>query len=465
MVTMSDVTARIAQLLREAFGKKIYLPLEKLDKCAVCQRGQDADVKLRWCISCGEILYCSTECQKKDWKAHKSSCGNTDRIDIQSYYSFMASIAYISHMHPEAMRHPALTHKIINSPNPNSGEIIRLPDGVSAKLILLGGKLAPGTLGSAAWWPSALTDKVRHKLLRRITTEGLLLPIMLSSTIALVSEMYTTTSIPAASGDQSTGKRRIRLSHGRWPIADFGLVQGTVRVAPADRLAYYSMYEHAFLMGQDPNEHYWIYFTTLSGDEYFLDCGMMTFNCCTMIDSTPFCRVGLPDMGPTPAFFYGREQEKMLPLMDRVGWKPRKRFSILRNTRLINLIQQKDDPEFCECHDAQTIYSIMDEIAGRECSKWEKDMLMKFLPNHCRITRLNLQGREYLHFPKDPQIIIEIDPGQNVTSGDEDKAYEKYLKKWARRLKKGKVSPNQWENAFNAWKDKPSETRLAMAGV
>ncbi|KAF8955956.1 hypothetical protein BDZ97DRAFT_1672536 [Flammula alnicola] len=445
-------------------GRTIYLPLAKLDMCASCQKTGN-DVKLRLCASCGETQYCSPECQKRDWKTHKVRCGTNDRIDLQSYYPFIASIAHVSHIHPD-IRHPALNHQIVNSPNPNSGDVVEFPNGVSAKLVILGKEVLPTSVGSMEWWPTGATDKIRHKLLRRITSEGLLLPIVLSIAISLVSEIYTTTAIPPSEqpGWQVTGRRRVRLSYNRSPIADFGIVHGSVPVTHQDRLAYYNIDEHAFLMGQDPTDHYWIYFTTLAGDEYFLDCGMFTFNCCLMVETRPYCRYGMPDMRFSPAFFFGREQEKAMPLMDRLGWKPRKRFSILRESRLADILRSTDF-DYCKCHDIPTIYTIMNEIAERDCSDWEKEMMMKFLPNACMIVRLNMQNREYLNFPKEPQVTIETDPGE-VISGDseEDKAFAVYLKKWARKLKKGKISPDQWESAFRAWQFQPYESRMKMAG-
>ncbi len=68
---------------------EVYLPLEKLDKCAVCKK---SDARLMTCGSCAEVsaclllwnslsnkickvIYCSQECQKKDWKLHKADCG------------------------------------------------------------------------------------------------------------------------------------------------------------------------------------------------------------------------------------------------------------------------------------------------------------------------------------------------------------------------------------------------------
>ena len=38
-------------------GRKVYLPLEKLDKCSVCGR---TDLKLRWCMSCAEVWWTSS---------------------------------------------------------------------------------------------------------------------------------------------------------------------------------------------------------------------------------------------------------------------------------------------------------------------------------------------------------------------------------------------------------------------
>jgi hypothetical protein len=216
------------------------------------------------------------------------------------------------------------------------------------------------------------------------------------------------------------------------------------------------------MMGQDPDNHYWIYFTTLAGEEYFLDCGMMTFNFCEMVQTAPYC---LPTLGYAPAFFYGKERAKALPLINRLGWKPQQRFSILREKRLAGIVAHFE-LDYCDCHDIPTVNTILDEIAGRQCSQEEKKQTMIFIANACRILRLNMQNRDYLIFPKEPQIIIEIDPGEEgVTIEDEeDRAYSKYLQKWSRKLKKGKVSPDQWLAAFNAWKDKPYEARMRMAG-
>ncbi|KAJ6504642.1 hypothetical protein C8R47DRAFT_1103069 [Mycena vitilis] len=74
-------------------------------------------------------------------------------------------------------------------PNPGLPATI-FPDGSSAKLISLGEPLEPGDIGTAKWWPSAIPDKVRRKLIRRISYEGYALPVAMSICLALLAEIY-----------------------------------------------------------------------------------------------------------------------------------------------------------------------------------------------------------------------------------------------------------------------------------
>ena len=90
--------------------------------------------------------------------------------------------------------------------------------------------------------------------------------------------------------------------------------------------------------------------------------------------------------------------------------------------------------------------------------------MREFLPNACRLLRMNMHSRAYLGFPKEPSIMIETDPGENVKTDEHDEALDKYLKKWSRKLKKGQISPEQWQKAFNSWRDKPLGAKLDMGG-
>lgn len=366
-------------------------------------------------------------------------------------------------MHPD-VPHPGLDHKILNSPNPGSGDICKFPDGTVAKLILLGDKIDIIQSATEEWWPTALSPKVRSKLFRRIACEGFVLPIVLATCIAMVAEIYTTTAIPPTETPdcQYTGRRRVRLYHNRSPLADFGVAKGSARVTGQDRMAYYNIDKNEFMMGQDPQDHYWIYFITVSGEEYFLDCGMMTFNMCLMINGDPYCKYGLPDLSFVPAFWYGHENRRLMPTTELTGRKPHKRFSILRDQEISDILEPTEYFDY----DEETVCDLMDKIANRPCTPLEKKLLMQFLPNAAKVLRLNMQNREYLNFPKEPQIAIEKDPGELAELPDnEDEAFEKYLKKCCRRYKRGKVSPEGMHKAFRTWLDNPHEARMKMAGV
>ena len=49
-------------------------PAPELRKCASCPRttAQDTDGPLKSCARCGLIFYCSTNCQRRDWRRHKT---------------------------------------------------------------------------------------------------------------------------------------------------------------------------------------------------------------------------------------------------------------------------------------------------------------------------------------------------------------------------------------------------------
>lgn len=46
------------------------------DQCAGCGK---VEGKMLKCAKCKNVMYCSRECQKKDWKAHKAHCGSLKR--------------------------------------------------------------------------------------------------------------------------------------------------------------------------------------------------------------------------------------------------------------------------------------------------------------------------------------------------------------------------------------------------
>lgn len=53
--------------------------MEKAKVCNACYKMGGKGVKLMKCKGCGLVRYCSVECQKEDWKAHKEICKKSRR--------------------------------------------------------------------------------------------------------------------------------------------------------------------------------------------------------------------------------------------------------------------------------------------------------------------------------------------------------------------------------------------------
>ena len=46
----------------------------RLEEKYICNGCKIISLKLKICTGCNKVLYCSRECQKKDWKEHKKIC-------------------------------------------------------------------------------------------------------------------------------------------------------------------------------------------------------------------------------------------------------------------------------------------------------------------------------------------------------------------------------------------------------
>jgi len=78
---------------------------------------------------------------------------------------------------------------------------------------------------------------------------------------ALLAEIYTTTS------NAKSEKPRVRLRYRSQPIADFGICRGKAKVDKTDLLGYIYTKTRKYIRGQDPHDHYWLYFTSVRGEE------------------------------------------------------------------------------------------------------------------------------------------------------------------------------------------------------
>nr|GAT49339.1 predicted protein [Mycena chlorophos] len=429
---------------------KLYLPLEKFEKCGKC--GSKDSLKL--CAACNEQTYCSAVCQKDDWKNHKATCGKTDKIQLDSFHAFIAALCDAAHAHNTKPPHPAVRRQIVNAPNPGSRPV-GFPDGTGANLVILGEKLGGDhLLSSRTWFPQALTDKVRSKMFRRITREGMVLPIVMAVSLAILTEFYTTTAGP--------DKRRTRLAYKSSPISDFGIVAGEADVKPQDRLAYWDISDPEDMTlypGQDPNDHYWLYFKTIRGETVLIDCAMFTFNMCTMVNVEPYLVYPMPPLQWSPIYFRGRELDQATPPLYK---KERVRMSVLRSPELRRLMET-DNPRGYHDPEVDIVRGFMKKLAGREVPT-DSDEIEFLFPVliHQRIALANLiRQRKWESWPKNgPDFAIEADPQEVIMTGEleDEEAWAKYLRKF-KKIKKAGGDREELNDAFRKWQAKQDKQR------
>ncbi|KAF7314635.1 hypothetical protein MKEN_00937200 [Mycena kentingensis (nom. inval.)] len=262
-------------------------------------------------------------------EVEKVLAGTTDKLDLESFYPFLAYIAAHAHNHEQKPKHPALLHTIHNAPNPDVPPV-GLPDGSAARLVVLGDPIQADSGGMSHlrhWFPQAASDAVCRKLFRRIQFEGSNLPILVAICLVILSEIYTTKA------DLENRTPRIRLAYKSSPIADFGIVAGSVRVTPQDQLAYFNPAdpEEILMRGQNPDDHYWLYFDTIRGETVTLDFGMYTFNNCLSVRPP---RNFQHDINWAPALFLNREIYKATPYL----YTERRRVSFLRSPEMHEVV-------------------------------------------------------------------------------------------------------------------------------
>ncbi|KAJ2932327.1 hypothetical protein H1R20_g4734, partial [Candolleomyces eurysporus] len=402
-------------------------------------REQRGEMDENWAdtnIGCAQIAYCGPDCQKRDWKTHKRSCGETDRIELGSFYPLIAFIMELQRNDPFKPSHRALGHQIVNSPNPWDEESVHRR---------IGG-------------PQLFQTKSDRSF---VVDSNPMLPSIISVLFALMAEMYTTTSTVNPSDG---AKRRARLSYYGSPIADFGIAKGQANVKHQDHFTYlFLSHGMAFEKGQDPNDHYWIYFTTVGGQDVVLDCGLFVFNHPIFVVPFPHYAKYIPSSWPgittlgVPAYFPPREAIKR-GVLPRVH-DERQRFSVLRDEGLKEAIRFSHDG--FRPTDEEAITNFMERVAGRACEEIEEAIAIKWCEEACEVVGKNLQNREYLNYPKTDEVghAVSEDPGDReqsalVPANELDEGWMKCLKKWNGKHRRGDINEQQLREALQSYKEK-----------
>ncbi|XP_006457005.1 hypothetical protein AGABI2DRAFT_188756 [Agaricus bisporus var. bisporus H97] len=176
-----------------------------------------------------------------------------------------------------------------------------------------------------------------------VVRETDILEITVAVSLLLLSEVYSTRLSKPRSTDDSgkpisewEPRSGYRLEFGRSPVSDFGICKGRIQ-GKANRVqtwTYYHPQPNTRTTVLDSDNHYWMYFRTIKGEEITLDCCSFAYGMTGCVDASP-CLTALSevfrDWGSTrtPAYFHpSNHQEESHILIEE------QRFSVMQNTLL-----------------------------------------------------------------------------------------------------------------------------------
>ncbi|KIL66724.1 hypothetical protein M378DRAFT_197294 [Amanita muscaria Koide BX008] len=328
-------------------------------------------------------------------------------------YPFLASLAEIGHCRQWKPFHPALTHDIV---------IREYRPHLNGVPIILGKRIPEDEFTLAKWCPGLPTDSARRKLFQRILHEGYTLPILMSISMALLAGIYTTKTVREVSGNV---RRGVRLMYRGSPISDFGIAKGSLNVQDKNRLVYFKETPLHFLLsrGQDPNEHYWLYFKTIRNEEVIVDLATSMFNLGSQVKVDPYVPGKFPTNSFAPALFQeGRVAENVIG-----AHRERERFSVLRNDDL-HAIASHATGYRVTWFEADDMWDFMDTVAGSECEGIEKIIATDVLQSALAQFESIVEERAWQQWPKTPESRPSSDDAE---SGE----WWRELMKWKKRNK------------------------------
>jgi len=326
--------------------------------------------------------------------------GQTDRIELRSFYPFLALIIEQFHNSVALEGHPALNRSIV-------GGLKRLhqADGTACTVISLGDSVSFDELVKKpeAWWPQYPSAIDARRLRDRITREGNTLLVNTAICVAILAELYTTTSDVDAKRQDWQFHHRTRLTVSSCPIADFGVMAGSVTGPNIGQLAYYDTQAKSTTYGQDPNDHYWIYFTTIRGEVLYLDCGLYTLSPGPVLKADPYVADHLTERFTLiPAFLRDSTARKTMPNIHT----ERSRTSVLKNTDIVAALM-RNQRDF-EKENGELYSQFMQGISGKETSARDKRLITPFVQVTRAQIRANLLNGRWKAYPPEPTLVSDI---------------------------------------------------------
>ena len=326
--------------------------------------------------------------------------GETDRIELRSFYPFLGLIVEQFHNSVALEGHPALNRVLVGLP-----KRVRQADGTACTVISLGDPVSFDELVKKpeTWWPRYPSATEARRLRDRITREGNTLLINTAVCIALLAELYTTTSDAEAKRQDWQFDHRTRLTVGSCPIADFGIMAGSVSGPGIGQLAYYDTLTKSTTYGQDPKDHYWIYFTTIRGEVLYLDCGLYTMIPGDLLKADPYVADHLMQRFTlVPAFLRDSVARKTMANIHT----ERSRTSVLKNTDILEALM-RNQREF-EKENSELYSQLMQSISGKETSARDRRLVTPFVQVTRAQIRANLLNARWKAYPPEPTPVPDI---------------------------------------------------------
>ena len=326
--------------------------------------------------------------------------GETDRIELRSFYPFLGLIVEQFHNSVALEGHPALNRVIVGLP-----KRIRQADGTACTVISLGDPVSFDELVKKpeAWWPRYPSATDARRLRDRITREGNTLLINTAICIALLAELYTTTSDVEVKRQDWQFHHRTRLTVGSCPVADFGIMSGSVSGPCIGQLAYYDAVAKSTTYGQDPRDHYWIYFTTIRGEVLYLDCGLHTLSPGDVLKADPYVADHLTERFTLiPAFLRDSAARKTMANIHT----ERSRTSVLKNTEILEALL-RNQRQF-EKENGELYSQFMQNISGKETSARDKRLVTPFVQVTRAQIRANLLNARWRGYPPEPTLVSDV---------------------------------------------------------
>ncbi|KAF9445488.1 hypothetical protein P691DRAFT_785131 [Macrolepiota fuliginosa MF-IS2] len=414
-------------------------------------------------------VYCSSECQREDWKLHKQDCRRSVRIELKQYWPFIALLAECCRLDHRTHPDMALKRTILNDPTqPTTGS------DRTYHLVEIGEVIPEQCEGPHPWWwPSAPSQNSREKLWNRIRRERFSVEINLIICISLLKEMYT--SFPISSNYINTLKgpesdlvfgHRIRLKYGNCPITDFGFYIGTLEHSRGDRLAY----EYEGKMqgmsheGANPANHSWMYFMTSQGEEIILDFGMYFFNDPHIVTNTadylsPQFNGYLTSHLP---FIAGDLQDSKSHLREP---KPRKRTVRYRFSMLLHQeVRKAAEVPYGKGVSMTVVFEMLEGCLGSELLPKHKQLMVDWIESISMLLKDNLIFKRWEKYPSEPVVKLDILPslGDDATrfTSTEIKFWDENVKRlFEDRCPGQEVTVEEVQQLYLEWKRLPAALR------